>query len=188
MQKPLMHKATALWLVRHTGLTFQQIADFCGLHILEVEAMADDLSPVRHEQSPIVSHQLTQEEIDRCTQDPQARLCMKEIGEVSSVRKHRVYTPLSKRHERPSAILWLLRNCPHITNAELCKFMRTTKNTVQAVRDGTHWNSPQLTPQDPVILGLCSQEDLDTLIELDAQRKEEKQREREKDATESSRL
>ncbi len=166
MVQPLMPKATAVWLIDNTTLTFEQIAEFCDLHILEVRAIADgEVATGIVGLDPIANGQLTREEIDRCTADPSARLVMHEARKLptSKVRRTR-YTPLSKRQDKPDAISWLVRNHPEITDAQIGKLLGTTKATIRAVRDHTHWNSANIRPRDPVLLGLCSQTELNEAV------------------------
>jgi uncharacterized protein len=167
MDRPLMPKATAVWLVENTSLTFEQIADFCGLHVLEVKGIADEeVAQGIRGQDPIGAGVLTREELARCQADPDAQPQMrKPKAEVKASKKRESrYTPLSKRQDRPDAIAWLLRHHPEMTDQQICKLLGTTKNTVQAVRDRTHWKSQEIRPRDPVILELCSQVDLDTAV------------------------
>jgi hypothetical protein len=168
MDKPLMPKATAVWLVENTGLTFEQIAAFCGLHSLEVKGIADgEVAAGFRGLDPVGAGMLTRAEIARCEQDPKARLRISRSVSVDQKRPKRKeprYTPLSKRQDRPDAIAWLLRNHPEISDQQICKLLGTTKNTVQAVRDRTHWKSQEIRPRDPVLLGLCSQTELDDAI------------------------
>jgi len=168
MDRPLMPKATAVWLVENTSLTFDQIAEFTGLHPLEVKGIADGevLVGVRG-LDPVVSGMLTREEIARCEKDPKARLQMAKSVAATikpSKRKTARYTPLSKRQDRPDAIAWLLRHHPELSDAQICKLLGTTKATVQAVRDRTHWKSQDIRPRDPVLLGLCTQSELDEAV------------------------
>src|SRR6266403_1484247 len=162
---PLMPKATAVWLVDNTALTFDQVADFTKMHPLEVRAIADgDAAQGIKGMDPISSGQLTREEIERAEKDPNYRLKLEESKVVlpaQGKKKGPRYTPVSRRHERPSAILWLVRNHPELKDAQIMRLAGTTKTTIQAIRDRTHWNSAALTPTDPVTLGLCSQTDLD---------------------------
>jgi hypothetical protein len=167
MDRPLMPKATAVWLVENTSLTFDQIAEFCGLHVLEVKGIADEeVAQGIRGLDPIGAGVLTREELARCQADPKARLQMrKPKAEVKVPKKREArYTPLSKRQDRPDAIAWLLRHHPEMTDQQICKLLGTTKNTVQAVRDRTHWKSQEIRPRDPVILELCSQTDLDAAV------------------------
>ncbi|HSM20546.1 MAG TPA: cell cycle transcriptional regulator TrcR [Hyphomicrobiales bacterium] len=177
MAKPLlMPKATAVWLVDNTSLSFDQIAEFCGLHPLEVKGIADgDVAQGIRGLDPITSGQVTREEIERGQTDPSYRLKLAEpkveIPEVKT-RKGPRYTPLSRRQDRPNAILWLLRNHSELKDSQIIRLVGTTKPTIQAIRDRTHWNSPNLQPQDPVTLGLCSQIDLDAEVQKAARRLE----------------
>jgi hypothetical protein len=162
---PLMPKATAVWLVENTSLTFDQIADFCKLHFLEVKGIADgEVAAGIRGHDPITSGQMTREELAKGEADPNYRLQLAttkvRLPEVKKVRGPR-YTPLSRRQDRPNAILWLLRNHPELKDAQIMRLVGTTKATLQAIRDRTHWNSSALSPMDPVTLGLCSQIDLD---------------------------
>ena len=162
---PLMPKATAVWLVDNTSLSFEQIADFCKLHPLEVKGIADgEVAAGIKGQDPMVAGQLTREEIAKAEKDPNYRLKLA----VSTVRlpeqkrkKGPRYTPLSRRQDRPNAILWLLRNHPELKDAQIMRLVGTTKTTIQQIRDRTHWNAATLSPLDPVTLGLASQIDLD---------------------------
>lgn len=175
--KPLlMPKATAVWLVENTALTFEQIAAFCGLHILEVKGIADgDVAQGIRGLDPINAGQLTREELERGQADPSYRLRMTEskveIPEVKT-RKGPRYTPLSRRQDRPNAILWLLRNHAELKDSQVIRLVGTTKPTIQAIRERSHWNSQNLQPQDPVTLGLCSQIDLDAEVQKAARRVE----------------
>jgi hypothetical protein len=162
---PLMPKATAVWLVDNTSLTFAQVADFCKLHELEVKAIADgDAAQGIRGLDPIGTGQLTREEIARAEADADYRMKPAppkvRMPEVKRRRGPR-YTPLSRRQDRPNAILWLLRNHPELKDSQIIRLVGTTKSTIQAIRDRTHWNAASLTPLDPVTLGLCSQIDLD---------------------------
>ena len=170
MSRPLMPKATAVWLVENTSLTFEQIAEFCGLHPLEVKAIADgDVAAGIRGLDPIGAGILTREEIERCQRDPEARLRMaRTIADEIKLprRKGPRYTPLSKRQERPDAIAWLLRHHPELSDKQICRLLGTTKATVQAVRERTHWKSAEIRPRDPVLLGLCTQTELDEAVAL----------------------
>ncbi len=167
-RKPLMPKATAVWLVENTSLSFDQIAEFCGMHLLEVKGIADgDVAAGIKGMDPITSGQLTREEIKRVEADEGAhlRLAASKV-EVPPVKTKRgpKYTPVSRRHDRPNAVLWLLRNHPELKDSQLMRLVGTTKPTISQIRGRTHWNSPNLTPQDPVAMGLCSQIDLDAEV------------------------
>ncbi len=169
MAQLLMPKATAVWLVENTALSFEQIADFCGLHSLEIQAIADEeVSIGMRGLDPLVNGQVTQAEIDRCQSDPKARLVMSvsKIPEVNSRPKGARYTPVSKRQDRPNAIAWLVKNYPEVTDSQIGKLLGTTKPTITAVRDKTHWNSPNLKPQNPAQIGLCSVADLEKVIAI----------------------
>ncbi|HKJ62894.1 MAG TPA: cell cycle transcriptional regulator TrcR [Hyphomicrobiales bacterium] len=173
-QRPLMPKATAVWLVENTALTFDQIAEFCGLHNLEVKGIADgDVAQGIKGMDPISSGQLTRDEIRKAQENPDYRLRLaKSKVELPPMKTKRVpkYTPLSRRQDRPNAILWLLRFHPELRDAQIMRLVGTTKPTIEAIRERTHWNSANLQPQDPVALGLCSQIDLDTEVGKAAKR------------------
>ena len=174
---PLMPKATAVWLVENTSLTFEQIADFCGLHVLEVKGIADgDVAHGIRGSDPITSGQLTREEIARGQRDPALRLKLSKskvfVPETRTKRAPK-YTPVSRRHDRPNAILWLLRHHPELRDAQIMRLVGTTKSTIESIRERTHWNAANLQPQDPVALGLCSQVDLDHEVQKAAKRVEE---------------
>jgi hypothetical protein len=168
MDRPLMPKATAVWLVENTGLTFEQISEFCALHPLEVKGIADgEVALGVRGLDPVGAGMLTRAEMARCEADPKARLTLaKSVASDVKVpkRKEPRYTPLSKRQDRPDAIAWLLRNHPELSDPQVCKLLGTTKTTVNAVRDRTHWKSQEIRPRDPVLLGLCQQIELDEAI------------------------
>ena len=179
MNQPLMPKATAVWLIDKTALTFDQIAEFVAMHPLEIQAIADgEVAQGIIGYDPISNGQLTREEIQRCEADSEARLQM--MRAVSHLPKSKAkggrYTPVSKRNDRPDAIAWLLRNFPQVSEATIVKLLGTTKETIAKVRDRTHWNSANIKPRDPVILGLCTQGELNaavgTLAALEAQNEE----------------
>jgi uncharacterized protein len=164
-EAPLMPKATAVWLVENTSLTFDQIAEFCKLHPLEVKGIADgEVATGIKGHDPIASGQLTREEIAAAEADSAHRLALAvskvRVPEFKKQRGAR-YTPLSRRQDRPNAVLWLLRNHPELKDAQMMRLVGTTKHTLDAIRNRTHWNSSNLQPMDPVTLGLCSQIDLD---------------------------
>ena len=168
---PLMPHATASWLVDNTALTFEQIAEFCGLHILEVQAMADDLASSKYTgRDPIHSGELTHEEIARGQDDPEYRLQMQRAPVSVSRTKGPRYTPVSKRQDKPDGIAWLIRNHPEISDAQIGKLIGTTRNTIAAVRDRSHWNIQNIQPKDPVTLGLCSQRELDAVVAKSAKK------------------
>lgn len=172
---PLMPKATAVWLVDNTALSFDQVADFCKMHPLEVRAIADgDAAQGIKGMDPISTGQLTRDEIERGEGDINYRLKLADskvrLPEAKKKKGPR-YTPVSRRHERPSAILWLVRNHPELKDAQIMRLVGTTKTTIASVRDRTHWNASTLTPMDPVTLGLCSQIDLDFEVQRAAKEK-----------------
>lgn len=181
---PLMPKATAVWLVDNTSLSFEQIAEFCGLHVLEVKGIADgDVAHGIKGMDPISSGQLSRDEIKRAQEDSKYRLVLSEpkveIPEVKTKRGPR-YTPVSRRQDRPNAILWLVRNHPELKDSQLMRLVGTTKPTIHAIRERTHWNSTNLQPVDPVTLGLCLQTDLDKAVQRAARRLEKERKETEK--------
>ncbi|WP_298819878.1 cell cycle transcriptional regulator TrcR [uncultured Roseibium sp.] len=165
---PLMPKATAVWLVDNTALSFTQIASFCRLHPLEVKAIADgEAAQGIKGLDPILTGQLSREEVEKAQNDPnyQLKLQGSKVIVPESKRKGPRYTPVSRRQDRPNAILWLVRNHPELKDAQIIRLVGTTKPTIAAIRDRTHWNSANLTPSDPVTLGLCSQLELDMEVE-----------------------
>ncbi len=167
MSLPLMPKATAVWLVENTSLSFEQIADFCGLHVLEIQAIADEeVAPGMQGLDPIANGDLTQEEVERCQNDPEARLkrALPTIPEPQARQRGARYTPVSKRQDRPDAIAWLIKHYPELSDAQICKLIGTTKPTIAAVRDKTHWNATNIKARNPVGLGLCSEIELEKLV------------------------
>ena len=165
---PLMPKATAVWLVDNTALSFTQIASFCKLHPLEVKAIADgEAAQGIKGLDPILTGQLSREEVEKAQNDPnyQLKLQGSKVVVPESKRKGPRYTPVSRRQDRPNAILWLVRNHPELKDAQIMRLVGTTKPTIAAIRERTHWNSANLTPSDPVTLGLCSQLELDMEVE-----------------------
>ncbi len=173
--RPLMPKATAVWLVENTALSFDQIAEFCKLHPLEVKAIADgDAAQGIKGLDPIVTGQLSREEIARAETDGNTRLRLAHakvrVPEAKRKRGPR-YTPVSRRQDRPNAILWLVRNHPELKDSQIMRLVGTTKATIAAIRDRTHWNAPNLSPLDPVTLGLCTQIDLDMEVSRAAKEK-----------------
>jgi hypothetical protein len=169
MTTPLMPKATAVWLIENTALGFKQIAKFCGLHMLEVQNLAD--SEATHGMlgfDPIASAQLTLEEIHRCEQDETKELKISVAISADSVlgKKRSRYTPLSKRQERPDAILWLVKYYPDLTDSQISRLIGTTKITIDAVRTKSHWNAQNIKPRSPVQLGFCTQAELDNAVKL----------------------
>ena len=164
MTQPLMPKATAVWLVENTALSFEQIAGFCGMHPLEIQGIADgDVSGGIRGLDPIASGQLSQEEITRCEADADAKLEI--LGTAKQYISHKTkgsrYTPVARRQDKPDAIAWLIKHFPQMTDAQISKLVGTTKNTISAIRGKTHWNSANIKPRDPVLLGLCTQTHLD---------------------------
>jgi hypothetical protein len=165
---PLMPKATAVWLVENTALSFEQIADFCKLHPLEVQAIADgEAAQSIKGLDPILTGQLNREAIERAEADPSVRLGLvpQKVRAAVAKRKGPRYTPVSRRQDRPNAVLWLLRNHPELKDAAIMRLVGTTKPTIESIRSRTHWNANNLQPMDPVTLGLCSQIDLDFEVE-----------------------
>jgi hypothetical protein len=166
--KPIMARATAVWLVDNTTLTFKQVGDFCGMHELEVQGIADgDVAAGVKGFDPIANNQLDQSEIDKGEKDPLYRLRLKfnpaAVGEEK--RRGPRYTPLSKRQDRPAAILWLVKFHPELSDGQISKLVGTTKPTIQAIRERTHWNIGTIDPIDPVALGLCRQSELDAAVQ-----------------------
>lgn len=167
---PLMPKATAVWLVDNTTLTFEQIAEFCNMHPLEVQGIADgEVATGIIGQDPIIAGQITREELDRCTNDPKSRLRLSDTAVKHRAKEKKKkgarYTPVARRQDKPDAISWLIKHCPAISDTQVAKLIGTTKNTIAAIRDRSHWNISNITPRDPVLLGLCSQTDLDKALE-----------------------
>jgi len=166
MTLPLMPKATAVWLIEKTALTFTQIADFCGMHPLEVQAIADgEVAQGIVGYDPVVNQQVTMDEIHLSEKDPERPLQLMESQMPLPKRSRGArYTPVAKRTDRPDGIAFLLRNYPQLSEAQIGKLMGTTKETIQKVRDRSHWNASNIKPRDPVILGLCSQTDLNAMV------------------------
>lgn len=163
--KPLMPHATATWLVDNTALGFDQIAEFCGIHILEVQAMADDLASSKYTgRDPVHAGELTLAEIEKGQADPAYSLRMQKAPVAVSRTKGARYTPVSKRQDKPDGISWILRNHPEFSDAQISKLIGTTRNTINAIRDRTHWNIQNIQAKDPVTLGLCSQRELDAAV------------------------
>ena len=168
MNKPLMAKATAVWLVDNTTISFKQIADFCGMHELEVQGIADgDVAVGVKGFDPIANNQLDQIEIDRAEKDPLHKLRLKFNSAAVGEEKRRGprYTPLSRRQDRPNAILWLVKFHPELSDGQISKLVGTTKPTIQSIRERTHWNIASMQPIDPVALGLCKQSELDAAVQ-----------------------
>ncbi|MEK6733555.1 MAG: cell cycle transcriptional regulator TrcR [Pseudomonadota bacterium] len=171
MNLPLMPKATAVWLIENTTLTFDQIAVFCGLHPLEVKGIADgEVAIGIAGENPINREQLTKEEIKRCEANEDARLLLStqaqsHIKIFDKKKKTAHYTPIAKRQDKPDAVSWFIRYYPTVTDQQIVKLIGTTKSTINAIKARTHWNMNNIKPRDPVLLGLCSQTDLDKLLE-----------------------
>ena len=165
MAQPLMPHATASWLVDNTSLSFEQIAEFCGLHILEIQAIADDTAATKLTgRDPIRAHELTQEEIDKGQADPDYSLQIMKGPEQVRRTKGPRYTPVSKRSDKPDGISWIIRNHPEITDGAIGNLIGTTRTTIAAIRDRSHWNIANITPKDPVTLGLTTQRELDAAV------------------------
>ena len=174
MSKPLMAKATAVWLVDNTTLSFKQIGDFCGLHELEVQGIADgDVAVGVKGYDPVASNQLDADEIKKGEASPAYKLRLKHNPAADGEEKRRGprYTPLSKRQDRPAAILWLVKFHPELADAQISKLVGTTKPTITAIRERTHWNIQNIQPIDPVALGLCRQTELDAAVQKAAKRR-----------------
>ncbi len=174
MAKPIMAKATAVWLVDNTTISFKQIADFVGMHELEVQGIADgDVATGVKGFDPIANNQLTQEEIDEAQANPLHKLSLKFNAAAQGEEKRRGprYTPLSKRQDRPAAILWLVKFHPELADSQISKLVGTTKPTIQAIRERTHWNIANIQPVDPVALGLTKQSELDAAVQKAAAKK-----------------
>ena len=165
--KPLMPKATAVWLVENTKISFKQIADFCNLHELEVKGIADgDVAKGIKAYNPILAGQLTREEIESSSEDCNRPLVLnKKTLDIKFKTKSSRYIPLSKRQDRPEAILWLIKNCPRLSDGQIGKLVGSTKNTVSLIKNNNYWNSSNLTPKDPVVSSLCSQIDIKNAVE-----------------------
>jgi hypothetical protein len=173
--KPLMPKATAVWLIENTSLTFEQIADFCGIHPLEVKGIADeDVAKGIKGIDPVATGQLTHEQIEQAEKNPDLKLSMAppkyRMPHVKAKKTPR-YTPVSKRQDKPDAIYWILRNHPELTDADIMKLIGTTKATIAKIRERGHWNSQNIKAVDPVTLGLCTQIELDFIVARAANRK-----------------
>ncbi|MBR6729717.1 MAG: DUF1013 domain-containing protein [Alphaproteobacteria bacterium] len=173
MKLPLMPKATAVWLVENTALTFQQIADFCGMHFLEIQAIADgDVASNIMGFNPILNNQLTLEEIQRCEKDADARLELLKNEEVERLlNKGSRYLSNAKRGDRPAGIAWIVKNHPEVSDAQIVKLLRTTKTTITSIRERTHKNIQNIHPKNPVTLGLCSEADLNKVIAVAVSKK-----------------
>ena len=166
--KPFMPKATAVWLVENTKISFKQIADFCNLHELEVKGIADgDVAKGIKAYNPILAGQLTREEVEACSADHNKSIILnKKKLDIKSEKREKNYIPLSRRQDRPNAALWLIKNYPELRDSQISKLVGTTKPTINAIRDRSHWNSANIAPQNPVGLGLCSGDELEKAIEI----------------------
>tara|TARA_Y100000589_G_scaffold330273_1_gene379414 strand:- start:287 stop:814 length:528 start_codon:yes stop_codon:yes gene_type:complete len=168
MRKPLMPKATAIWLIENTSLSFKQISDFVELHILEVQAIADgEVSSGILPRNPIENGELSDDEIKKCEKNIKLSLKIRssDIPMPKTKTKGSRYTPLSKRADKPNGIYWLLKNLPDIPDSKICKIIGTTKNTIKSIKERTFWNMQNIRAQNPFELGLCSKEELDNIIE-----------------------
>ena len=165
MAQPLMPHATAAWLVENTSLTFDQIADFCGLHILEVQAIADDTAATKLTgRDPIRAGELTHEEIEKGQKDSNYQLQMHKAPDPVRRTRGPRYTPVSKRQDKPDGIAWIIKNHPEVSDGQISKLIGTTRTTIAAIRERTHWNMANITPKDPVTLGLTTQRELDAAV------------------------
>jgi hypothetical protein len=175
MSEILYPKATAVWMVENTSLTFEQIADFCGLHPLEVNGIADgEVARDIRGADPIANGQLTREDLDKAAADPKYKLraqASRHAELLKPMKKAPKYTPVSRRQDRPDAIAWFIRNHPEITDGQIVKILGTTKSTIEQVRNRTHWNAPNIKPVDPVTLGLVGQLELDAIVKKAAEKK-----------------
>ena len=165
MATPIMPKATTLWLIENTALTFDQIAEFCQLHLLEVQAIADEeiiIGKMPH--NPIEAGQLTQEEITRCEKDSSQKIQLTEWNDPKP-RKVSRYTPVAKRQDRPNAIAWMVKHYPELPEAIICRLLGTTRPTIKAIREKKHWNSKNIRAVNPIELGLCTEKDLEKATE-----------------------
>ena len=169
MSRPLMPKATAVWLIENTTLSFEQIAEFCGMHMLEIKAIADgDVAIGMQGRDPVSAGELTMAEIERCAATPSARLRPAEhrVAGVDDKPKSARYVPVARRQDRPDAIAWLLKNYPELSDGQVCRLINTTKPTIEKIRDRTHWNAASIRPRNPVSLSLCKEADLQKEVDL----------------------
>ncbi len=177
MTAPLMPKATAVWLIENTALTFNQIANFCGIHILEVQTIADsEKNQAMVGFDPIASGQLSLKEIQSCEQDPKRELKINTAVDANSIlgKKKTRYTPLARRQERPDAIAWLVKYYSHLSDTQVMRLIGTTKATIKAVREKSHWNAKNIKPRSPVQLGFCTQTELEKAIQAADHRTDKK--------------
>ena len=181
--KPFMPKATAVWLVENTKISFKQIADFCALHELEVKGIANgDVAKGIKAYNPILAGQLTREEIEESSKDASRPLTLnKKVLDIKSVTKTNKYVPLSKRQDRPEAVLWLTKNFPQLSDGQIVKLVGSTKNTVSAIRNKNYWNSSNLSPKDPVVSNLCTQIEIKNAIDKAERKIARKKKEEEKE-------
>ena len=181
--KPFMPKATAVWLVENTKISFKQIADFCALHELEIKGIADgDVAKGIKAYNPILAGQLTREEIEESSKDINRPLVLnKKILDIKSEKKTKEYVPLSKRQDRPESVLWLIKNCPQLSDGQIVKLIGSTKNTVSLIRNKNYWNSSNLTPKDPVVFNFCSESDIKKAVDKADKKIVRKQKETEKE-------
>ena len=189
--KPFMPKATAVWLVENTKISFKQIADFCELHELEVKGIADgDVAKGIKAYNPILAGQLTREEIQACSEDNKRSLTLnKKDLEIKTPKKKPKYIPLSKRQDRPEAVLWLIKNYPQLADGQIGKLVGSTKNTVSLIRDKKYWNSSNLVAKDPVVFNFCSQSNIEKAVakaerRITRKKKEQEKKEKEQDKKE----
>ena len=181
--KPFMPKATAVWLVENTKISFKQIAQFCDLHELEIKGIADgDVAKGIKAYNPILAGQLTREEIEECSKNTDRALVLnKKTLDIKSEKKTNKYIPLSKRQDRPEAVLWLTKNCPQLSDGQIVKLVGSTTNTVLAIRNKNYWNSSNLSPKDPVVFNFCSVEDINKAVEKAERRIKKRKKEAEKE-------
>ena len=181
--KPFMPKATAVWLVENTKISFKQIADFCDLHELEIKGIADgDVARGIKAYNPILAGQLTREEIEQCSKDANKPLVLnKKILDIKYEKKVNRYIPLSKRQDRPEAVLWLTKNYPQLSDGQIVKLVGSTKNTVSSIKNKSYWNSSNLTPKDPVVFNFCSEIDIKKAIDKADRKIARKKKEEEKE-------
>ena len=189
MNLPLMPKATAIWLVENTSLSFKQIANFCGMHELEIKGIADgEVGAGIKGLNPVTNNQLTKEEIEKCSgnHDLDLQIIKNEISaKTEQSKKKKKYTPLSKRQDRPDAVYWLIRNHPELKDSQVAKLVGSTKSTIDAIRNRTHWNMSNIRPQDPIGLGLCKQIELDDALAKAERSMKRAQKKKEKEERES---
>jgi len=189
MNLPLMPKATAIWLVENTSLSFKQIANFCGMHELEIKGIADGEVGIGIKGlNPITNNQLTKEEIERCSNDidQDLQIIVNEVStKTEQSNKKKKYTPLSKRQDRPDAVYWLIRNHPELKDSQIARLVGSTKSTIDAIKNRTHWNMSNIRPQDPIGLGLCKQIELDEALAKAERSMKRAQKKKEKEERES---